>query len=69
MIQLNIHRIDSKNKVVHVPPSEKNESMIFRGVEFVQYINKEKKPVLCVQLAVCHFAKQHVSGNIAQKNY
>jgi hypothetical protein len=39
------------------------------GVEFVQHTNKEKKPVLCAQLAVWHFAKLCFSKYHMNKNY
>jgi hypothetical protein len=37
------------------------------GVKFVQHINEERKPVLCVRLPVWHFAKLHVLINVPQR--
>ena len=39
------------------------------GIEFVQHTNKEKKPVLCAQLAVWHLAQLCFGKYHTNKNY
>ena len=54
-------------KICHVPLSGKRRRSIREDVGFVQHVNEEKKPVLCVRLAVWHLAKLRVSANITQR--
>ena len=66
MIQLNIHRVDSK-KVVHVQQSEKNKSVILRQCRVCSVHKRRKETCFMYLTCVCHFVKQHVSENITQK--
>jgi len=43
-----VHRLESRNMKCFMCHQVKKIKVRYRGVEFVLYINKEKKPDLCV---------------------
>jgi hypothetical protein len=52
-----VHRLESRTMKWFMFHQVKQIKVRYRGVEFVLYINKEKKPDLCVWLAVWQFGK------------
>lgn len=67
-IQLTVCGVDSKNiKQFMFHKVKERSAQRQEGVEFVQYKNEERKPVVCLQLVVWHFEKFRVLANIIRK--
>ena len=67
-MQLTVCGVDSKNiKQFMFHQVKERSAQHQEGVEFVQYKNEERKPVVCLQLVVWHFEKLRVLVNITRK--